>query len=256
MRTFDAIEIDDVTKTFVTERDERHALGPVAFSVASGEMVVVVGPSGCGKSTLLSLIAGLLPVTSGEIRLFGETVKGPSPRIGYMLQRDGLLEWRTVEENIALGLEIRGQKNPEKLENARYLLKEMGLSSVNHHYPSQLSGGMRQRVALVRTMAVQPDILLLDEPFSAVDYQNKLHLEQLLVSIRRQHRITTVLITHDLEEALALADRIIVLSGRPGQIRHVISLPEELRMADPLETRSHPLFRTHFNELWKELERP
>lgn len=256
MTPIDAIEIDHVTKTYLTKRDERQALGPITLNVTSGEMVAVVGPSGCGKSTLLSLIAGLMPVTSGEIRLFGEPVKGPSPRIGYMLQRDGLLEWRTVEENIALGLEIRGQKNRKTLEHARYLLKEMGLASVIQHYPSQLSGGMRQRVALVRTMAVQPDILLLDEPFSAVDYQNKLHLEQLLVSIRRQHKITTVLITHDLEEALALANRIIVLSRRPGQIRRMITLPEEVRKADPLEARSHPLFRNHFNELWKELEQP
>ena len=256
MTPIDAIEIDHVTKTYLTKRDERQALGPITLNVTSGEMVAVVGPSGCGKSTLLSLIAGLMPVTSGEIRLFGEPVKGPSPRIGYMLQRDGLLEWRTVEENIALGLEIRGRKNRKTLEHARYLLKEMGLASVIQHYPSQLSGGMRQRVALVRTMAVQPDILLLDEPFSAVDYQNKLHLEQLLVSIRRQHKITTVLITHDLEEALALADRIIVLSRRPGQIRRMITLPEEVRKADPLEARSHPLFRNHFNELWKELEQP
>ncbi|GAA5344866.1 NitT/TauT family transport system ATP-binding protein [Planifilum fimeticola] len=256
MTPIDAIEIDHVTKTYLTKRDERQALGPITFNVTSGEMVAVVGPSGCGKSTLLSLIAGLMPVTSGEIRLFGEPVKGPSPRIGYMLQRDGLLEWRTVEENIALGLEIRGQKTRKNLEHARYLLKEMGLASVIQHYPSQLSGGMRQRVALVRTMAVQPDILLLDEPFSAVDYQNKLHLEKLLVSIRRQHKITTVLITHDLEEALALADRIIVLSRRPGQIRRMITLPEEVRKADPLDARSHPLFRNHFNELWKELEQP
>lgn len=256
MTSINAIEINHVTKTYLTERDERQALGPITLTVSDGEMVAVVGPSGCGKSTLLSLIAGLIPVTSGVIRLFGEAVKGPSPRIGYMLQRDGLLEWRTVEENIALGLEIRGQKSRKNLDQARYLLKEMGLASSIHHYPSQLSGGMRQRVALVRTMAIQPDILLLDEPFSAVDYQNKLHLEQLLVSIRRQHKITTVLITHDLEEALALADRIIVLSRRPGQIQHVITLPQELRKADPLETRSHPLFRDHFNELWKELEQP
>ncbi|MBO2532612.1 NitT/TauT family transport system ATP-binding protein [Planifilum fulgidum] len=256
MTPIDAIEIDHVTKTYLTRQDERHALGPITLHVAPGEMVAVVGPSGCGKSTLLSLIAGLMPVTSGEIRLFGEPVKGPSPRIGYMLQRDGLLEWRTVEENIALGLEIRGKKSLKTLEHARYLLGEMGLGSVMHHYPSQLSGGMRQRVALVRTMAVQPDILLLDEPFSAVDYQNKLHLERLLASIRRQHKITTVLITHDLEEALALADRIVVLSRRPGRIRRMITLPEEVRRADPLEARSHPLFRSRFNELWKELEQP
>lgn len=256
MTPIDAIEIDHVTKTYLTERDERQALGPITLAVTPGEMVAIVGPSGCGKSTLLSLIAGLIPVTSGEIRLFGEPVKGPSPRIGYMLQRDGLLEWRTVEENIALGLEIRGQTSRKNLDQARYLLREMGLDSAVHQYPSQLSGGMRQRVALVRTMAIQPDILLLDEPFSAVDYQNKLHLEQMLISIRRQHQITTVLITHDLEESLALADRIVVLSHRPGKIRRMISLPEELRRADPLETRSHPLFRAYFNELWKELEHP
>jgi NitT/TauT family transport system ATP-binding protein len=256
MTPIDAIEIDHVTKTYLTERDERQALGPITLAVTPGEMVAIVGPSGCGKSTLLSLIAGLIPVTSGEIRLFGEPVKGPSPRIGYMLQRDGLLEWRTVEENIALGLEIRGQTSRKNLDQARYLLREMGLDSAVHQYPSQLSGGMRQRVALVRTMAIQPDILLLDEPFSAVDYQNKLHLEQMLISIRRQHQITTVLITHDLEESLALAVRIVVLSHRPGKIRRMISLPEELRRADPLETRSHPLFRTYFNELWKELEHP
>lgn len=249
------IEVDNVSKTYFSKRNPVDAVKAVSFRVRPGEFVSLVGSSGCGKSTMLSLIAGLMSPTEGTIRLFGKRTTGPSPRISYMLQQDCLLDWRTVEDNIALGLEIRKQKTPETLSHARYLLNELGLGHTANQYPSQLSGGMRQRVALVRTLAVQPDILLLDEPFSALDYQNKLYLEELLVSVLKTRRMTTVLVTHDLEEALALSDRILVMGGHPGQIRRALEIPGELRSAPPLAARGLESFRPLFEEVWKEIEK-
>ncbi|MFC4078414.1 ABC transporter ATP-binding protein [Salinithrix halophila] len=249
-----AIEANRATKTYLSRQDQVEALEPISFQINPGEFVSFIGSSGCGKSTVLSLVAGLIPPTSGEIFLFGRPVDGPSDRISYMLQQDCLLDWRTVEENITLGLEFRGLKNKKTAGHARYLLQELGLGHTLHQYPSQLSGGMRQRVALVRTLAVQPELLLLDEPFSALDYQNKLHLEELLVNVLKGQRMTVLLVTHDLEEALALSDRIYVMGGHPGHIRRTLEVPEEIRQATPLSARDRPSFRPLFNELWKEID--
>jgi NitT/TauT family transport system ATP-binding protein len=172
-----------------------------------------------------------------------------------MLQKDGLLDWRTVEQNILFGLEIRKAATEEAKEHARSLLAAVGLSHARELYPSQLSGGMRQRVALVRTLAVRPDILLLDEPFSALDIQNKIHLEELLLRFLHEQDKTALLVTHDLEEAIAVGDRIIVLGGQPGRIRRTIDVPDEIRHLSPLESRAHPLFRELFAELWREVEK-
>ncbi|MBA4496291.1 ABC transporter ATP-binding protein [Paenactinomyces guangxiensis] len=251
-----AIQVINLTHTFATKKEEVTAVKSVSFNVAPGEFVVLVGPSGCGKSTLLSLIAGIFPPTHGKILLYGQEINGPSSRTGYMLQKDGLLEWRTVEQNLILGLEIQHQATREKIAHARYLLKQIGLSHVLKHFPAQLSGGMRQRVALVRTLAVQPDILLLDEPLSALDIQNKLYLEELIIQVLQEHKKTAVLVTHDLEEAIAMGDRIMVMGGRPGQIRRILRIPDEIRALSPMKARGHREFRPLFEELWREVERP
>ncbi|GGA41080.1 ABC transporter ATP-binding protein [Kroppenstedtia guangzhouensis] len=248
------IEALRVTKAYLSREDEIQALEPVSFEIRPGEFVSLIGSSGCGKSTVLSLVAGLIQPTEGEVRIAGEKVEAPNRRVSYMLQRDCLLDWRTVEDNIFLGLEFRGMNDEATRKQARLLLKELGLEHIAKHFPSQLSGGMRQRVALVRTLAVQPKILLLDEPFSAVDYQNKLHLEELLIRALENRSMTVLLVTHDLEEALAMSDRILVMGGRPGKIRRTLEVPEELRSASPLEARGKPSFRPLFDVLWKEME--
>lgn len=250
-----AIEVKNLTHTFMTPKEERVALQSISLQVLPGEFLVIVGTSGCGKSTLLSLIAGLLQPTYGEILLNGKRTTSPSPLTGYMLQKDGLLEWRTVKQNMILGLQIQNQATDDLIAQAYQLLSQMGLSHVLHQYPSQLSGGMRQRVALVRTLAIQPEILLLDEPFSALDIQNKLHLEELLTLVLQQQSKTTVLVTHDLEEAIALGDRIIVLGGHPGEVRRIIEVPGEIRACTPMKARGHSLFRPLFEELWREVEK-
>jgi NitT/TauT family transport system ATP-binding protein len=249
-----AIEIKNLTHTYFTKKEEVTAIRSVSFQVKQGEFLVLVGPSGCGKSTILSLIAGIFPCTQGEILLLGQKLKGPSLHTSYMLQKDGLLEWRTVEQNMIYGLEIRRMNSSENLTHAHRLLNQMGLGHVIHHYPSQLSGGMRQRVALVRTLAVRPEILLLDEPFSALDIQNKIALEELLTHVLAEQKKTAVLVTHDLEEAIAVGDRILVIGGQPGEIRRTIAVPEEIRALSPLKARSHPTFRNLFEILWREVE--
>lgn len=173
-----------------------------------------------------------------------------------MLQKDGLLEWRTVDANIRLGLEIQHIANAENIAYARKLLNRVGLSDSLNKYPTQLSGGMRQRVALVRTLATRPDILLLDEPFSALDIQHKLYLEELLVQLLADGQKTAILVTHDLEEAIAIGDRILVMGGKPGQIRREFIVPSELRQLSPIKARGHPAFRPLFEQLWNEVETP
>lgn len=251
-----AIQVINLTHTYATKTEEIIAIRSVTFDVAPGEFLVLVGSSGCGKSTLLSLIAGIFPSTHGKILLFGQELRGPSNRTAYMLQKDGLLDWRTVEQNMIFGLEIQHQATEEKIAHARYLLGQMGLSHVRHHFPSQLSGGMRQRVALVRTLALQPDILLLDEPFSALDIQNKLHLEEMLAQVLSEQKKTALLVTHDLEEAIAMGDRIIVMGGQPGEIRRTFDVPDEIRALSPMKARGHTAFRPLFEELWREVEKP
>ncbi|AUS08402.1 spermidine/putrescine ABC transporter ATP-binding protein [Laceyella sacchari] len=250
-----AVQIEDLTHTYFTKTEEVTAIRSLSLTVHPGEFVVLVGPSGCGKSTILSLIAGLIIPASGRIQLFGNPVNGPSPRIAYMLQKDGLLAWRTVAQNMILGLELRRQATAAAIADTHRLLDEMGLSHVAHHYPHQLSGGMRQRVALVRTLAVRPDLLLLDEPFSALDIQNKIHLEHLLTNVLKEQQKTAILVTHDLEEAIAIGDRVLVIGGRPGQIRYTLPIPTDIRALPPLEARAHPSFRSLFSELWREVNR-
>ncbi|CAH8771356.1 ABC transporter ATP-binding protein [Paenibacillus dendritiformis] len=249
-----AVEMSQVTHVYVTEREAKLAVERLSVTIMPGEFVSLVGPSGCGKTTILSIIAGLLEPTHGTVRVYGDAVTGPSPRVGYMLQSDYLYPWRTIIENASLGLELTKQWNRESEERVRELLNGMGLGGTEASYPHQLSGGMRQRVALVRTLATSPELLLLDEPFSALDYQTKLQLEDLVVDTLKARRKTAVLVTHDLSEAIAVSDRVIVLDRDPGTVRKAFAIPDVIRETQPFYAREQPGFNEMFHELWKELE--
>lgn len=248
-----AITCSHVSYTYHALQGETPALCDLHFTVDEGEFVSIVGPSGCGKSTLLSLLSGLLKPESGEIRFQGEPVTDKNRcRIGYMLQRDHLFEWRSVRKNILLGPEIQRNISEETLTEADHLLKLYGLYPFQDAKPSQLSGGMRQRAALIRTLLSHPDLLLLDEPFSALDYQTRLKVSDDIGSIIRKSKKTAVLVTHDLSEAVSLGDRVIVLSGLPASIKKIIRIefPKEL---SPLKRRNTAEFQKYFNQIWKEL---
>ncbi|WP_232699692.1 ABC transporter ATP-binding protein [Brevibacillus daliensis] len=248
------IELRHVTHLYVTSRNAFMAVKDISLTVKEGEFISLVGPSGCGKTTLLSLIAGLEKATRGNVLLDGEEVSGTSRKVGYMLQHDYLFGWRTIEENIYIGLEVQGTRSKETEEYALHLLEDMDLLSFRNSFPQQLSGGMRQRVALVRTLACKPDILLLDEPFSALDHQTKLKLEDLIIETLRRHKKTAVLVTHDLQEAVAMGDRVFVLDRTPGTIRREIEIPEVLRRLLPFGTRQQDGFTTLYNQVWREME--
>lgn len=214
-----------------------------------------MGPSGCGKSTLLALISGLLRPTEGEITLDGAPISGTTARVGILLQKDYLFEWRTVLQNAELGLEITGKSTAEARQRARKLLESYGLKDFENSYPYQLSGGMRQRVALVRTLATDPDVLLLDEPFSALDYQTKLILERDVHRIIRSQKKTALLVTHDIEEAVSMSDRVIVLSGRPAQVKNVYDIALTVAGEQtPMRARDAPEFRTYCKAIWEDLD--
>ena len=205
-----------------------------------------VGPSGCGKSSILSMLAGLLSPSEGSIRIDGE--------IGYMLQKDYLLEWRSIRSNALLGLEIQKKLTKENIEYVDTLLEQYGLGDFKEHYPYQLSGGMRQRVALIRTLAVRPDILLLDEPFSALDYQTRLSVSDEIGSIIRKEGKTAILVSHDISEAISLSDRVVVLSGRPARLKKIYPIQLTIEEYSPMKAREAPEFREYFNAIWKELD--
>jgi NitT/TauT family transport system ATP-binding protein len=250
-----AIEFHQVTKNYITRQGETEALRDISFNVPQGSFISLVGPSGCGKTTILSMIAGLFSSTEGEMHIFGKKITGNSARIGYMLQQDYLLGWRTIFENVTIGLELRGMNNDQTRAHARYLLKEMKLSDVIDKFPHHLSGGMRQRVALVRTLATNPDILLLDEPFSALDYQTKLNLEDLVAETLKRHDKTAVLVTHDISEAIAMSDQVIVLDKNPGRIKKVFDIPAGIRGKIPFHAREDEGFQPLFQKIWKELDK-
>ena len=208
---------------------------------------------GCGKSTLLSIISGLEQKSEGEIYIEKEKIEGVSSKIGYMLQKDCLLEWRTIYDNILLGLEIKAIKNKENIEYVESLLKKYGLYDFKDKTPSQLSGGMRQRAALIRTLSVKPKILLLDEAFSALDYQTRIRVTVDIYKILKKENITTIMVTHDITEAISMSDRVVVLSKRPGIVKQIHSIEFNLPNRDPFNCRQTPEFSRYFNTLWKEL---
>lgn len=255
------LELNDICYSYHSLKGETDALSHISFQVKKGEFLAIVGPSGCGKSTLLSIIAGLLSPESGEI-YFPSATEGESdmyatavccPRIGYMLQHDHLFEWRTIYRNVTLGLEINHQLTPEKKERTMALLKDYGLYKFKDKKPGELSGGMKQRAALIRTLVLDPEILLLDEPFSALDYQTRLSVSSDICNIIRSAKKTAILITHDLSEAISLADRILVLSKRPARIKCDIPIHLTISGNSPLASRNAPEYQGYFNQLWKEI---
>lgn len=241
--------LKDVGLTYHTENGETQALKNLSFCLGEDEFLSIVGPSGCGKTTVLSLICGLLKATEGEILFEGNQKEA---RIGYMLQRDHLFEWRTIWQNVILGLEIQKIKTPEVFDHVKNLLEKYGLIDFRNSYPRELSGGMRQRVALIRTLATNPDILLLDEPFSALDYQTRLSITDDVHAIIKNEHKSTVLVTHDISEAISLSDRIVVLSDRPASVKNTYSIKME-DAPTPLKRREHRDFSMWFDTVWKEL---
>lgn len=247
------LRVENLRQTYQAKSGETVALQDISFSMQEGEFYSVVGPSGCGKSTLLSIIAGMIPATGGRVTVAGETVDGPSPHIGYMLQQDNLLEWRTIRQNVLLGLEIRHALTPENRRRADRLLETYGLAAFADSHPSQLSGGMRQRAALIRTLAVHPDILLLDEAFSALDYQTRLEVTEDVYGIIRQEGVTALMVTHDIPEGICMGDRVLILSKRPAVIQENLPIRFSLERRTPLLCRNCPEFTHYFNHIWKEL---
>lgn len=248
------VEIKNVSMNYHTLNGETRAIRNLSIDINNGEFVSIVGPSGCGKSTLLSLISGILKPTSGSILVNGEPVVGPSSNVGYMLQKDHLFGWRNIIKNATLGLEIQKKLNKESQAHVEHLLDEYGLSEFKHHYPKQLSGGMRQRAALIRTLATNPDILLLDEPFSSLDYQTRLAISEEIWLIIKKERKTAVFVTHDIAEAVASSDRVIVLSNRPAEIKNIHEIHLTCDSRTPISCREAPEFRYYFNNIWKELD--
>jgi NitT/TauT family transport system ATP-binding protein len=225
------LEYRDVTMRFAGNNggNSVSAIEHVSFSVSDGEVVALIGPSGCGKSTLLNIGSGLYAPSSGEAFVDGELVQGPNSHVAFMLQKDLLLPWRTITENVMLGVEIQGLNRGERVRRAQALLRSFSLSDFENHYPHQLSGGMRQRVALARTLAVDPSVLLLDEPFSAVDAQTRIVLQSELAQTLKREKKTALLITHDLLEAVILSDRVLVMSRRPGSVVDEITIEIDQR---------------------------
>lgn len=248
------LKIQDITKKYQAKNGEIIAIEKIQFGVKPGEFISIIGPSGCGKSTLLSIIAGLEPKTTGKILLEGEEIINISPKIGYMLQKDSLLEWRTIYQNVIFGLEVKHMKDKENEEYAINLLKKYKLYEFKDKYPNQLSGGMRQRVALIRTLAIKPKILLLDEAFSALDYQTRIMVTNDIFHILKNEKITVLIVTHDISEAISMADRVIVLSQRPATIQNIHTIDFEMENRTPINCRNSPKFSKYFNDLWKELE--
>ena len=248
------LEIRGVSYSYHSLEGETLALSDISFTAENGEFLAIVGPSGCGKSTLLSLLSGLLSPDKGEIYMDGVPQAEARGTTGYMLQRDHLFEWRTIMGNAQLGLEIQKKLNSSSKEKLHEMLHTYGLGSFEQARPSELSGGMRQRAALVRTLALEPDLLLLDEPFSALDYQTRLSVCDDISSIIKSTEKTAILITHDLSEAISVADRVIVLTSRPGRIKAVIPTSFGEDYVRPLARRNMPEFSVYFNQVWKELQ--
>ena len=248
------LRVENITKKYQAKNGEIEALKPIHFAIQEGEFVSLIGPSGCGKSTLLSIIAGLEPKNSGEIFIGGEKVQGISPKIGYMLQKDSLLEWRSIYQNIMIGLEIQGIKNKENEKYVKDLLKKYNIYDFRNKYPSQLSGGMRQRVALIRTLAIRPQILLLDEAFSALDYQTRMLVIKDVYRILKNENKTVLMVTHDISEAISMSDRVVVLSNRPSVIKKIYDINFDMESRDPMNCRENPKFSKYYENLWKELD--
>jgi NitT/TauT family transport system ATP-binding protein len=248
------LQCKSISHAYISKNDTKLVLNAINLAIDEGEFISFIGPSGCGKTTLLSIISGLLRQTDGKVLLEGTEVKSPNDKIGYMLQQDYLFPWKTIEDNVYVGLSIRKQLSTASKQYALDLLAEMNLKEVRKKYPSELSGGMRQRAALVRTLATKPKLLLLDEPFSALDFQTKLRLENLVSQTLKARNKTAVLVTHDIGEAIAMSDRIYCLSANPGEIAAIFDIPKEIRSLSPFDARQHAKYAELFNVIWQEMD--
>ncbi|MDE7269425.1 MAG: ABC transporter ATP-binding protein [Acetatifactor sp.] len=248
------LRLQNINYSYHTLHGETNVLKDLSFDLREGEFVAVVGSSGCGKSTLLSIIAGLLAPESGTIAVNNPDGSLHYPRVGYMLQHDHLFEWRSVYKNVILGLEINPMLTEERLNYVNQLLRDYDLDQFRDKRPGELSGGMKQRAALIRTLALDPQLLLLDEPFSALDYQTRLSVSADICRLIRRTGKTMLLITHDLSEAISLADRVIVLSRRPATVKCEIPIHLTLTDDSPLAARNAPEFSSYFNRLWEEIK--
>lgn len=244
------ISLNNVSYSYHTAKGEIAALSDISFQLQPGSFTSIVGPSGCGKTTLLSLISGILIPESGTVEISSSN----NIYIGYMLQRDNLFEWRSVYKNMLLGLEIQKKCDKPHIENVNRLMDSYGLTPFKHARPSQLSGGMRQRAALIRTLALEPDILLLDEPFSALDYQTRLEVSDDIYQIIQEQHKTAILVTHDISEAISMGDNVIVLTGRPATVGKTISVSLTVEKRTPITSRFAPEFKDYFNKIWEELQ--
>ena len=250
--TSDLIELRDVSMVYNTPTKEVEALKNISFSVKNNEFISLVGNSGCGKSTILSIISGLLKPTGGKVYYNNKEISDTNSEVGYMLQHDHLFPWCNVMENVCIGLKIRKCDTEQNRKNVMQLLDSYGLSDFSKSYPRELSGGMRQRAALIRTLALDPEVLLLDEPFSALDYQTRINVSNDISSIIRSKNKTAILVTHDISEAISLSDRVIVLSRRPARIKKVFKIDLD-DTQDVHSRRRSPLFAKYFDAIWEEM---
>lgn len=248
------LKINNLSLKYHTLEEETEAVKNFSIEVEKGEFLSIIGPSGCGKSTILSIISGLLRPSSGKIYIDEKEITYPCNRIGYMLQKDHLFEWRSIYKNVTLGLEIQGKLDKTALSNINEKLDKYGLLQFKNYFPSQLSGGMRQRVALIRTLALNPDILLLDEPFSALDYQTRIAVSDEIYNIIKEEEKTVIMVTHDISEAISVSDRIVLLTNRPAVIKNIYDVKLSVKDRTPLTSREAPEFKDYFNTLWKELD--
>ena len=249
----ECLRLENITKIYQDDNGETVAVKDFSYTFRQGRFVSIVGPSGCGKSTLLSIIGGLESQTSGTMYMDNSVLLRKNNNIGYMLQKDYLLPYRTVLENVLLGVQIKKMINRATLEYANELLDKYGLSEFKNKYPSQLSGGMRQRVALIRTLATKPDVLLLDEAFSALDYQTRLQVTEDVYQIIQAEKIMTIMVTHDIPEAISMSNEVIVLTKRPSTIKAVYEIIFNMRNRTPLTCRDDAKFSQYFDAIWKAL---
>ena len=246
------LSVENINLTYQTPEGETQAVKDVSFTVREGEFISIAGPSGCGKSSLLSCIAGVTLPTKGRIMLEGRRIRGISNDVGYMLQSDNLMPWRNIYKNAVLGLEIQKKLTDENISYVRELLKKYGLWEFRNSYPASLSGGMRQRVALIRTLAVRPRLLLLDEAFSALDYQTRVNVSRDVYNILRNEKQTMIMVTHDIPEAVSMSDRVIVLSQRPAVIAKIVDIPFGAQR-DTVAVRNTQQYRDCYDIVWKEM---
>lgn len=242
------LEINNISKTFNTLNGEINAIKSISFDVNNEQFIAIVGSSGCGKSTLLNIISGLLEKTNGTIKFYKK-----KPIIGYMLQEDALLPYLNILDNATLGLSLKKIKTKENIEYTKRLLETYGLKDFIYKYPKELSGGMKQRVALIRTLAIKPDILLLDEPFSALDYQSRLSVSEDVYNIIKKEKKTVIMITHDIAEAISLSDKILVLSKRPSIVKKIYDIKMENK-STPINNRKCKEFSDYYDKIWRDLD--